>query len=226
MTLPAQADTAAAPEATHRLVPSRFPPVQAFDMARTQDDLAAVLDLEGWTNDRLSETRLRRLPRDQWVHGRPNSSVVMAAFLHGSHGGLRFTGPDLGAWYAATTLTTAMTEVLNGLRREITQSALTDKTEDYREYTARLSGAFVDIREHRREFHDPDPALYPRSQVFGEQVRAGPHAGIAYDSVRDPGGHNWVGYRPTLVHDVIQAGHFRAVVRETGKVIVQRLEAS
>lgn len=212
-----------APERTHRLIPSRFPPVQTFETVARAGDLAAVLELEGWTNDRLVETRLRRLREDDWVFGRPNASVVMAAFLHGSPTGQRFTSAALGAWYAASALTTAVLEVVNGLRREIVESALTGKVEEYREYTARLEGDFIDVRGGHAALHDPDPAAYGVPQAFGEAVRAGSRAGIAYDSVRDPGGVNWVAYRPRLILDVVQAGHFRTTVREVGKVLVERL---
>ena len=215
--------TRAAPARTHRLIPSRFPPVGTFDAVTSPGDLAAVLELEGWTNDRMVETRLRRLDQADWVFGRPNSSIVMAAFLHGSPAGLRFTSPHLGAWYASSALETAMLEVVNGLRREIAESALTQKTEEYREYTARLAGDFVDLRGGFPEYHDPDPARYPVPQAFGETVRAGTRAGLVYDSVRHPGGTNWVSYRPRLILDILQARHFRTTVRPAGKVIVEGL---
>ena len=73
---------APAPDPTVRLVPSRFPPIGLLDTVATAADLAAVMDLEGWTNDRLVRDRVARLPTDEWVFGRPNASVVMAAFLH------------------------------------------------------------------------------------------------------------------------------------------------
>lgn len=194
-------------------------------MAETTDDLKAIIELEGWTNDRLTETRLRRLPRQQWVFGQPNSSIVMAAFLHGSPTGLRFTSSALGAWYASSSSETALLEVLNGLRREISVSALREKVEEYREYTARLDGEFVDIRGRHPELHQADVATYPQCQAFGEQVRESEFSGIAYNSVRHAGGENWVSYRPAHVLDVTQARHFRATVRESGKVFVETLHA-
>ncbi len=214
---------ARAPERTHRLIPSRFPPIAAFETVAAPDDLDPVLELEGWTNDRLVAPRLRRLDRSDWVYGRPNASVVMAAFLHGAPQGSRFAGPDLGAWYAASALETAVLELVNGIRREIGLSALEQKTEQLRAYTARLEGAFVNIRGLRPELHDPDPATYSATQLFGRSVRTGPHAGVAYDSVRHPGGVNWVSYRPTRILDVLQARHFRVVVPRSGKVLVEQL---
>ncbi|MGR3383153.1 RES domain-containing protein, partial [Roseovarius indicus] len=116
-----------APERTHRLIPSRFPPIGAFETVTSPRDLEPVLELEGWTNDRLVAPRLRRLPETEWVYGRANASVVMAAFLHGAQQGTRFAGPDLGAWYAASALETSVLEVVNGIRREIALSALEQK---------------------------------------------------------------------------------------------------
>src|SRR3546814_7812416 len=76
------------------------------------------MELEGWTNDRLVVERLGRLPRDQWVFGGANASIVMASFLHVSPDGMRFNTGALGAWYAALALSTAAAEVAHHLRRE------------------------------------------------------------------------------------------------------------
>ncbi len=92
---------APAPHPTYRLIPSRFPPIGLFDTVARAADLRAVMELAGWTNDRLVAERINRLPEGEWVHGRPNASVVMAAFLHVAPTGMRFNSADLGAWYAA-----------------------------------------------------------------------------------------------------------------------------
>ena len=217
---------AAAPDRTHRLIPSRFPPINTFETVSRPEDLERVLELEGWTNDRLVASRLKRLLASEWVYGRTNASVVMAAFLHGSPQGTRFAGPELGAWYAASAMATAVLDIANGIRREIALSALQQKTEDLREYTARLAGKYVDIRGDRPDLHDPDPASYPVTQAFGRHVRSGPHAGIVYDSVRHPGGTNWVAYRPGCILDVLQGRHLRMLVPTSGKVHVTELSRS
>ena len=59
--------TAAITDPTFRLILSRFPPIAVFETVSTADDLAAVMELEGWTNDRLVQERLERLERNEWV---------------------------------------------------------------------------------------------------------------------------------------------------------------
>lgn len=219
----------AAPAGTTRLVPSRFPPIQAFETVSTPEDLAAVMELEGWTNDRLVRTRLERLDRSEWVFGRPNASVVMAAFLHPAPQGQRFSGPDLGAWYASSEVETALVEVANGMRRELVFSGLPSLTQTFRQYKADLLGTYIDIVGIHPELHEPDPSAYGGSQAFGESVRRhGPRfgiAGIRYESVRRRGHDNWVCFRPPLVVNLVQAAHFEIRVRSEGPVLVRPLYA-
>ena len=107
-----------APYPTWRLIPSRFPPIGAFGTVATEADLQAVMDLEGWTNDRLVPKRFARLPANERVLAVTNASVILAALLHAAPAGGRFSGPHLGAWYAAAAITTAIAEVAHHLRRE------------------------------------------------------------------------------------------------------------
>jgi hypothetical protein len=209
---------------THRAVPSRYPPIQAFATVATADDLEAVMELEGWTNDRLVRHRLHRLPRDQWVMGRPNASVVMAAFLHASPEGARFNDATLGAWYASLAETTAIKEVAHHLRREVIRSGLRDLTSQYRLYQASLTGTYVDLRGQRTAW----PALYrpddySRSQAFGAAVRGTPLTGIAYASLRDAAGTNIVAFRPNAVQDIAQTRHVELLVPSAGKIVVRQL---
>lgn len=216
MTLP----LARAPDPTLRLIPSRFPPIGLFDTVSTAADLAAVMELAGWTNDRLVAERIARLPEREWVFGRPNASVVMAAFLHAPPTGARFSGPDLGAWYAAADLKTCAAEVGHHLRREAVTRGLPGLSRTYRAYSARIGGRHVDIRGlkvDRADLYAGDS--YAASQGFGEAHRAGGGDGIVYDSVRFAGGINVAVYRPTLVLDVVQADHYDIAVDAGGRRI-------
>ncbi|MDI6024827.1 RES family NAD+ phosphorylase [Corticibacterium sp. UT-5YL-CI-8] len=211
-----------APQPTYRLIPSRFPPIGLFDSVATAADLQAVMELAGWTNDRLVSERIHRLPHSEWVYGRPNSSIVMATFLHVAPGGSRFNGPELGAWYAAATIKTAMVEVAHHMRREAVATGIAELSRTFRTYTATLHGRFVDICG--AEMPDVyDPTDYAASQRFGEAVRANGDDGILFDSIRLAGGVNVAAYRPSNILDVLQADHYEITVQAASKQIRARL---
>jgi hypothetical protein len=211
---------AAAPQPSHRLIPSRFPPIGLFDTVATAADLAAVMELAGWTNDRLVAERIDRLPRDEWVYGVPNASVVMAAFLHVAPDGMRFNGPDLGAWYAGNDIRTAAAEVAHHLRREAAARGVPEMIRVYRAYAATLRGEYLDIRGQqvsRPELYSGDS--YSASQKFGETVRASGGAGLLYDSMRRRTGINVVAHRPRNIAEIIQTDHFEIAVSSISRTI-------
>ena len=218
--------TVAVADPTLQLIPSRFPSIHAFETVSSADDLVAVMDLEGWTNDRLVQERLARLPRNEWVFGSRNASIVMASFLHAAPTGLRFTGPELGAWYASEAINTAIIEVSHHLRREAHRSGMPEmRNHQYRTYSATLDGAYEDIRGLRAT----RPALYAADdysagQVFGEDIRR-TGDGIVYDSVRHVSGVNVVAYRPRKIRNVTQRDHYELTVPLVGRIVVRRLAA-
>ncbi|MBN9491672.1 MAG: hypothetical protein BGP07_01895 [Rhizobiales bacterium 63-22] len=204
---------APAPQPAWRLIPSRFPPIGRFDTVATAADLEAVMELAGWTNDRLVAERLLRLPRSEWVYGRPNASIVMAAFLHVAPGGMRFNGPQLGAWYAAASLTTSVVEVAHHMRREAVATGVAGLSRTFRVYSARLEGDFVDICGKQGSLPGVyDPADYGQSQRFGEEMRAAGETGILFDSIRHAGGINMAAFRPSRILDVTQGDHYDIAV--------------
>jgi hypothetical protein len=209
---------------TYRLIPSRYPPISGFDSVTSAHDLEAVMELEGWTNDRLVLERLARLNKTEWVYGIPNASVVMASFLHGGPTGLRFTSPDLNRWYASLARRTAIAEVAHHLRREAINMRRSSLTLQYRTYSAQLVGIYQDIRgmvTTRPEFYKVDD--YTASQTFGEAIRASDGDGIIYDSVRHVGGTNVVAFRPKNVRDVSMGTHYELTVPVSGKVVARTL---
>ena len=199
---------------TFRLIPSRFPPVSAFNNVSSPGDLEAVMELEGWTNDRLVQARLNRLPRSRWVFGRGNASIVMAAFLHAPPDGNRFSGRDLNAWYASLSQKTAIAEVAHHLRRQMIDEGRQSAKMTFRSYGARLEGEdYIDIRGRQVDRADLyDRRSFDQSQIFGEEQRAAGRDGIIYDSLRHSGGVNVVCFFPTKVLDVEQRDHFEIQV--------------
>jgi hypothetical protein len=214
-----------APSPAHRLIPSQFPPIGLFDTVATAADLEPVMELAGWTNDRLVAERINRLPRDEWVYGRPNASIVMAAFLHAAPGGMRFNNADLGAWYAAATLTTAVAEVAHHLRREVVARGVPGARRNYRQYTSVLAGSYLDIRGQQVARADVyDPESFAASQTLGEAIRISGGAGIVYDSLRHTGGIDVVAHRPRNILEVIQVDHFEvSVLAAVTRIEVRKL---
>lgn len=211
---------APSPQPAHRLIPSQFPPIGLFDTVATAADLSAVMELVGWTNDRLVGERIDRLPQDEWVYGTPNSSIVMAAFLHVAPGGMRFNGPDLGAWYAADDIRTAAAEVGHHLRREAAARNLATMSRTYRAYATTLLGDYLDITG--QQLTRPDvyaSERYDASQKFGENIRASGGAGLLYDSLRRRTGINVVAHRPRNIVDIVQTDHFEITVQATARII-------
>lgn len=223
-----RAGHAPAPRPAYRLIPSRFPPIGLFDTVATAADLLPVMELAGWTNDRLVAERIGRLPRDEWVYGRPNASVVMAAFLHAAPTGMRFNSADLGAWYAAAALATAGIEVGHHLRREAVATGVAEIRRQYRCYSARLEGEYLDIRGQQASRPEVyTSGSYAASQRLGEAVRAAGGAGILYDSLRHAGGVNVVAHRPRNILSVAQADHFEVAVTAAARTIgMRRLAAT
>lgn len=217
----------AAPQPAYRLIPSQFPPIGLFDTVATAADLPAVMELVGWTNDRLVAERLARLPEEEWVYGVSNASIVMAAFLHVSPSGMRFNGPELGAWYAADDIRTAAAEVGHHLRRESAARRIAGMRRTYRTYAAALLGAYLDIRgqqSSRPDIYASD--RYDVSQAMGEAVRASGGTGLLYDSLRRASGINVVAFRPKKVTSIVQTDHYEITVSVASKLIdVRKLSA-
>jgi hypothetical protein len=193
-----------------RLVPSRFPVAGLFDRVAAADDLDAVFELEGWTNDRISAEvgLLRSIPREEWVVGQPMASVVMAAFCHPRAGGGRFSGEDRGAWYAARGLPTALAESIYHRTREIGEVGGYEARMQLRVYLADFSTRFHDVRTLRGAAPLYDPHDYSASQRFARSLLEDGSNGIVYRSVRDPGGECVACFRPRLVRNVRVGGHY------------------
>jgi RES domain-containing protein len=196
---------------TCRLVPSLYPTVGVLDRIATPEDLPYILELETWTNDRISTELglLHRIPKAEWVTGRPMASVIMAAFCHPKPGGGRFNDAHRGAWYAARDLATAQAEVAYHRTKELEEAGVFETRVQVRLYLADFNCHLHDVRSNRAE-HLPlhDPASYAASQAFaGELLDAGAN-GIIYRSVRRPGGECIACFRPRLVQRVRPDAHF------------------
>jgi RES domain-containing protein len=199
--------------ATCRLVPSRYPSVGLFDDIASPEDLDAILELEAWTNDRLSTElgMLHRIGRDEWVTAEPMASVIMAAFCHPKPGGGRFSTEDRGAWYAARHVDTALAESVYHRTRELVEVGHFETRVQMRLYHADFSSTFHDVRGRRADDPLYDPDSYTVSQPFARELFEHGSNGIVYNSVRHPGGQCLGCFRPKLVTHVRVAAHYEYV---------------
>lgn len=192
-------------EGACRLVPSRYPTMGILDRVARPEDLPFLLELESWSNDRISTEHgiLNRIPREEWVVGRPMASVIMAAFCHPRPDGGRFNGPDRSAWYAGLSLDTAHAEVVYHRTKELAEVGVFETRVEMRLYLADFDAQFHDVRSRRPEhlsLHDPNS--YAASQAFARELFAGGSNGVIYRSVRYRAGVCVACFRPRLVGNV------------------------
>ncbi len=211
---------------THRLIPSRYPPVGILDAVTAPKDLELIIELEGWTNDRLSAELgvIRTIPSAEWVVGRPHASVIMAAFCHPNPRGGRFNDARLGAWYAGMSLETAHAEAIHHRTAELEEIGVLDARLEMRQHLADMESAFHDIRGEDSAFAPlHDPHSYEASQAFAAPLRDGGSNGVLYHSVRDLGGECVACFRPLLVTNVRPGAHFEYRWAGTRSPVIKRL---
>lgn len=214
---------------THRLIPSRFPPVGVLDVVTLPEDLEFIFELEGWTNDRIMAELgiIRMLPADEWFVGWPHATAIMAAFCHPAPYGGRFNTPDLGAWYAAFDLETAFAESIHHRTKELEEIGVFETAVQMRQYLSDFDADFHDVRGDDPAFialHDPDS--WEVSQPFGADLRRQGSNGIAFRSVRHPSGQCLACYRPPLVLNVQPAAHFEYRWQGTPTPVISQLAAN
>jgi hypothetical protein len=196
---------------TCRLVPSLYPSRGILDTVAVPADLPLILDLETWSNDRVSMElgTLHRVPREEWVASRPMASVIMAAFCHPRPTGGRFSSPERGAWYAANSLDAAHAEVVYHRTLELAEIGVLETRVQMRLYQADFHAVFHDVRANAPEntpYHDP--TSYTASQALARRLLADGSNGVMYRSVRHQGGGCLACFRPALLENVRIAAHF------------------
>ncbi len=214
--------------AAPRLVASRYPTVGVFDRVARHHDVDAIIELEGWTNDRITSELgiLSAGPRAEWVSGRAMSSVVMAAYCHPAPGGGRFNTHERGAWYAAHSLETALAESIYRRTQELREIGGFETRVEMRVYVADFSAKFHDVRGKPRAAAWRDlynPSDYSASQRLARQLLQSGSNGVVYHSVRDPSGECLACFRPRLVRNVRVGGHYEYRWEGRPEPVIRRL---
>jgi hypothetical protein len=195
---------------TSRLIPSRFPPAGILDTIASPQDLEHIIELEGWTNDRLSAElgAIMTVPAGEWVMGQPHATVIMAAYCHPYPTGSRFTDGARGAWYCAMSLDTAIRETVFHRTKELDEIGVFETSVDMRQYLADFDADFHNVRASPAYDAVHDPRSYAAGQALGRELSAAGSNGVLYRSVRHPGGECLGCFRPQLVVNVRQGAHF------------------
>ena len=200
----------------HRILPSRYPPIQLFE--RLSDDPAAweiLAEVESLTNPRIRDEigEIRLVPVAERVSG-PGASWVMAPFTHVNPQGSRFSDGSFGVYYAARELQTSIAETAFHMGRFYAATADPPHAEAMRVLIGRLDASFHDLRGH--DLHGNAawaPVLAPRdytaSRALGRRLRQAGSNGIVYPSVRRAGGQCVGAFRPKAVGLPIQARHLQ-----------------
>jgi hypothetical protein len=188
-------------QACHRIIPSRFPPIDLFERVADAADLDAVLELESLTNDRLRDAagEIRLVPPAERVTG-PGAGYVMAAFTHPHPAGGRFSDGRHGAYYAARKLDTAIAETKYHRERFMRATREPRMHLDMRVLEAELDARLHDVRDARAarpDLYDPDD--YGAGQGFARRLREAGSDGVVYDSVRHETGECVAVFRPRCV---------------------------
>lgn len=196
---------------THRIVRSRFPPIDLFEDIANPADWDAILSAESKTNPRVAESvgMLDLVPENRRVAGK-GASWAMAPFVHTSlDRPSRFTDGSFGVYYAGDCLEVALFETIHHHQKFM---AATDEvagwTSDFRELVGSVDadlhditdvGVFADLFHHDK---------YAKPQALAQVLREQSSNGLLYQSVRYPDGIAIALFWPDVAGIPIQGQHF------------------
>jgi hypothetical protein len=196
---------------TYRIIPSRYPPVDAFERVAPPEDWGYLAEIEGMTNDRLRDEigEIALVPVAERLSG-PGSTPIMAAFTH--PGVSRFSGGSYGVYYAGHDQATAVAESAHSRVIFLAATSEAPMRVEMRAYLGRVEARLHDVRRGWPQIHDPDD--YSASQALAAELRGAGSVGIVYNSVRRAGGECIAAFKTTALarcapHSyTLQGSHF------------------
>ena len=185
-------------QAACRIVPTRYPSITLFDRVADAADFDALYALEAMTNERVRDElgQIERVPPEDRVFG-PGSGPIMAAFTHVNVQGSRLSAGGYGVFYAARDRATAVAETRHHHARFLAATGEGPMHLPMRLYHVAIDARLHDLRPEGAvpaAVHDPDD--YTAARALGARLRAAGSAGVAYRSVRRPGGQCAGLFRP------------------------------
>lgn len=194
-----------------RIIRSAFPPIDLFEDIADPADWPLLISAEQKTNPRIMATigNLDLVPVDRRVGGN-GASYLMAPFTQVSADRpSRFTDGSYGVLYVGDRFETALFETIHHHARFMARTKdAPGWTSQFREIVMSVDADLHDLRTLARE---PVPALdpnsYAASQAVARRLRGAGSNGIAYPSIRHPGGECVALFYPDCASDPLQGRH-------------------
>lgn len=199
----------------HRLVNSKFPPIDLFNDVADAQEFETLYQIQAMTNPRLLNElgRLELIPREDIPFGIPGCAYATAPFTHVNAAGSRFSDGAFGVLYLADNMETAIAEVR--YHQQCYWSAV--EKLNYERFVFRsLSCRFreegsVDATALALSHPIYAPDDYTHSHRLGKTLKDNAVAGLRYNSVRSPGNHCWALLTPRHVTSIHQSVHYEMI---------------
>ena len=194
-----------------RIIRSAFPPIDLFEDIADPADWALLISAEQKTNPRIMATigNLDLVPANRRVGGN-GASYLMAPFTHVSMDRpSRFTDGSYGVLYAGHAFETALFETIHHHARFMARTAEAPGwTSQFREIVLSVKAELHDLRgAEAADYPALDPDSYKASQGLAMTLKAGGSDGVAYPSIRHPGGECVGLFYPDCASDAVQGRH-------------------
>ena len=175
-----------------RIIRSLYPPIDLFEDIADPADWPLIISAEQKTNPRLMETigNLDLVPPGRRAAG-PGASYLMAPFTHiSADRPSRFSDGSFGVLYAGNSFAVALFETIFHHGRFMARTnEPAGWTSQFREIALSIDARLHDLRGGDPAFLPAlDPDNYAQSQALGARLRALGSDGVAYPSLRYPGG--------------------------------------
>ncbi len=194
----------------HRIVPTRYPTIYLFDRVADPEDFDALYALEALTNDRVRDEvgQISLVAKEDRLLG-PGSGPIMASFTHLNPSGSRFSDGSYGVFYAARDRATAIAETCHHHGNFLAATHQPAMHLPMRLYRVEVDAMLHDLRDEGgpldADAHAPDS--YAASQALGRALREAGSWGVAYRSVRHPGGQCVGLFKPKAARQCIHAAY-------------------
>lgn len=173
----------------YRIIANLYPPVNFFEtVASDPSDWEMLIEVARMTDPSFDVGAVASLDILDRVSG-PGASRILPSFTFPDVRGSRFNTMNFGAFYAASSVDTAIAETIH--HRTIFMTATSEPAQDLDNVLilVDLNGLLNDIRSMQSElpeiYHQTD---YQHSQRLAQSLRSQGSCGLAYTSVRNAPG--------------------------------------